>query len=189
MCPVTSDRIAAQVVVALLLAVVAGCERSSFQIEQDLAAALRQVCAGQGVESAAPYPDGRDVHPVFGIDAEGQPALSNAMSGTAWRPTAVAEVELVACVETVNEVVLEECVYVAEDNPDGGQQIVERRQYDLHVRLLAARSANLVAERTFSGTPPGPCPDRAINRAFVGPGAPDNQTMRSWLADFVESGL
>ena len=119
---------------------------------------LLVACDGIGYPGAAPYTTAPGViHPVLVL--EGESASMHARYGAvrdAWtrmwtqeRPTALAEIELVACVQQTGERVTEECTGYQDDGVDTGN-VVELMEVDYAISLREASTGREVAETSMT---------------------------------------
>jgi len=116
---------------------IVGCETGP-HVEQELVDALSQVCAGQGVEQAAPYTEGPGPHPIVLLDSSGKSHSWTDKLPIEWWPASVNATELVACVGEEQEVEIETCRY--EPGAD-----VARYRYELELRVVEARTGQTLA--------------------------------------------
>jgi uncharacterized protein YjbI with pentapeptide repeats len=120
---------------------------------------LKDVCLWMGVIEAGTYAPDKSFHALVLLNAQGEEHKFTGRIPDEWEPMAIRFSELVVCAEEEEEISVEKCIY------SGGPPI-EGYQNKMHVRLMAAKTGDVVAERTFLGTKPRECP--AV--------APSNQT-------------
>ncbi len=112
------------------------------------------ICAGQAIQNTRPYaPDAKQFHPLVILGnawkgrADAGPAYENKM---AWVPDQITDLELAACLEA-EATTIKMCEYAAASIP--------AYQHRLTIRIYAAASGELIAERVFQGELPPECPE------------------------------
>ncbi len=126
-------------------------------------AAVASACYGSSIPSAATYSGGAGPHPILLVSTEGEVYLRNRAGETglwnsdlpaSWLPSEVSAVELVACLGPEAEQPVERCSYI------GGPPII-RYQHEIAIRVVAARTGEVVAQDTLRGSYPSDCPSTA----------------------------
>jgi len=144
----------------------------------EVANALGGVCSGQGVAEAAAYTSGSGTHPIALINESGRRHEWNSRMPEGWYPTGVGEAQLVACIGDERERILEVCPY---NGPD-----ITRYVYDITIRLVEARTGDLVTTTTLSGDPPRECRASEPYDLTRLEGHIDYDQVLDWLRDYVE---
>lgn len=159
---------------------------------EDIRSAVEAACEGTGVPEAAAYDGGPGTHPVvlaWGDSAEAaiiatawEPELPSQ-----WQPQGVSSVQLVACIG-FQQVIVETCQYILGAHP----QTVYRCQHHLTIRLVEARTGELIDTATEDGGYPPTCPDeKPVNETDptelyqCGSAVPFGQ-IENWLRGYVE---
>ena len=172
-------RFAKTIQVSVSLVALAACAPPTLQ---------ERVCAGQGSSSSpaleqAPHTitfvavGDSTMIMVLGTDSLADDW--NTQAPTGWRPATGEEPQVVACVEEQQDEI-STCTYT------GGSSLV-RYQRQLTIELREARTADLLAERTFEGSAPRQCPNSksADLRSITGDAVPLD-TILPWLRQYVE---
>jgi uncharacterized protein YjbI with pentapeptide repeats len=113
--------------------------------------ALQETCQGDGVTEAADYVSDESFHPLALISITGEKHELSHRIPDSWEPMALRFAELVACAEDEHEVAIEQCSYA-------GGPAIKRLQYQMHMQVMAAKTGEMIVERTFKGTEPRSCP-------------------------------
>ncbi len=119
----------------------------------DVQAGLPGICAGVGVSSAAGFDGGPGVHPIIVYPS----VLQNAARQTAnwnerlgeWTPASPGQAQLVLCVGEQIRDSIERCRY---QGPD-----IYRMQYERPVRLVVARTGQVLGDTRLLGSAPREC--------------------------------
>lgn len=168
--------------------------RDSFEMDgyRTMCASPREFPEAAAVSASGP-------HPIFIDYASGQTVLDDV---GAWRPTAVEEVQLIACVdEKERGPQLEHCVYEDTDSSDGitPNQVIDLYEGAYEVRVYEAATGELVETTElvgddFVGTNSsggGYC--KGVEMTFETDstqrdevGTPHPEALRAFLAEFVE---
>jgi hypothetical protein len=134
------------------------------------------VCEGEGIEEAAEYSGSGPHLVVVGNMYE----WTNRLPET-WLPESTNELELVACLDEEQEELIQTCQY-------GMGSSWRRFQYKRRIRLLEAKTGEIVAADILMGGVPPQCPSSIISG--------DNQKygshvgyypLQNWLSDFITS--
>ena len=120
----------------------------------EIAATLGAACHGRRVPRAGTSPSSGTVLVV--LRSDGRSRIQN----IGWRlqPAATRFAELVACVAPTETNTIQICGGYVLTGTNTPASPIRRYQERRHVRLVRARTAALVAEQTFEGPYPGPCP-------------------------------
>lgn len=121
---------------------------------------LRALCTGQagGVAEAANYTAGPGIHPMIAfrtLNATNYNHDSRVGTGD-WAADSLAETQLVACEEDT-WVTVESCEYTGRTT--GVTSTLNRLQNQVKIRLVAAKTGQVVATQTLMGTMPRECMD------------------------------
>jgi hypothetical protein len=159
-------------------------EAQRIEIERAAAArAAAPACDGKGIAAAAPLAD-NGLRPVFIVSIDGD-KHREAVFDARWRPNDLASAQLVAC-EYYESEVLGTCMY---EGP-GQHRMLTRKRHDERIVIREARTAKVIAERTFHGAePPKECPDsiRSNERDFALEGPmPTDGEIHDFVRSFVE---
>lgn len=143
----------------------------SFTIKSDVCALYWQVCSGDGLDDAATYPGGNNIHPIVVCGTE-----LNIPSE--WLPPSFSKTELVACISKSNSVV-QLCNYT-----NGGTFTRYKRRCSIN--LHAAKTGELIASTILYGGEPGPCPGTLIGMSsWVYGSAISDSRIINWLSQYV----
>lgn len=127
----------------------------------DLIDPLRALCTGQsgGVARAANYTAGPGIHPMIAFRALGAASYNrDTRVGTGdWAAKSLADAQLVACEEDTS-ITIESCPYKSETT--GATSTINRMQNQVKIRLIAARTGQVVASQTLQGARPRECQDK-----------------------------
>ncbi len=144
---------------------------------------LGLVCMGAPISAAAPYA-GSGLHPAV-LEDEHSEWPSESWSDQipeAWSPARSEEAQLVVCVGEIEDISLEVCPY------NLGSDITRYRR-DLPVRILEARTGNLVAQKTFVGSDPRHCQaTENMNTTVLYGEIASYSEVETWFRQYVESG-
>ena len=145
--------------------------------DQDIIEAMAIVCEGKGVSGAATYSPGSRSYTIVLLDASGGRHPWVEMMPYEWWPKTIAETQLVACLGEEQAQYVDTCEY-------SGGQIVERYQYSMPIRLVAASTGETVVMNAVRGEPPRACQlleladTKEIHGAHV-----THQDVEQWLLD------
>lgn len=159
---------------------------------------LASLCDGVPFAEAAAYDPARPgLHPLVLLNAEkisdflGHKTPWTLELPQDWWPQKASDVELVALFQHHSETI------DSESYSDAGQSATVVRQRSRYVvRILAAKTGQLLSTKEFVGGEPGPFPSTVTfeipTHRYLGPSAingklPDFEEVRSWLASFVDS--
>jgi uncharacterized protein YjbI with pentapeptide repeats len=155
---------------------------------EEIVEAVTPAGTGQAVPDVQPYVANSAFHPAIVLDPVAPPGPPLWASGfrDLWAPTAIRYAELVV-VQSDGRETVETCQYTYVDSGLPAPPIT-RYVPTVTIRVFSAHSAGLVAERTFRGGEPGPCPAFESN-ILVGEilGGPPNITAeaRPWLEGLI----
>jgi uncharacterized protein YjbI with pentapeptide repeats len=129
-------------------------EHGLLELEQlgNVHAALRAACDGRSVSGAGTVP-GASFHPMMVVEK----GVSTGVGDGKWQPPALRFAELVACVDPEVKEEVEICRYVG--TTTGQEASRTRLQHFRRVRVIHAATGATVADQTFQGPPPEPCPE------------------------------
>jgi hypothetical protein len=134
-----------------LLANLASWSNTRLDSEEAILAAFSSICnQGGGVEEAAQFASGAGIRPVILTTDSGQPHDWYKDLPDTYKPLAIRLTQLIVCIDPEKEVKIQTCPYI--DGPD-----IERYQYQVRVRLIRARSGQVVAVKELRGTAPRAC--------------------------------
>ena len=108
------------------------------------------VCSGGIIEEAAEFTPSAERHPTVLVDKDGNCYRSCEGLGESWGADALSELELVLCVDYVDEPQIDRCDYT--DN-----YILRLYRQDLVGRLITAKTGEVVTDFTIEGHAPT-CP-------------------------------
>jgi len=141
---------------------------------------LKNACRGEGIDQAANYNANDSFHPIVVLNTQGERFEWTDQIPIAWEPMALRFVELVACTQGEQRQIIQTCSYT-------GGSAFTRSQYIIDLRIIAAKTGQVVAQRTFSGTTPDRCPE--VKGRFDGSGTTGGPVNRdevnAWLIDIV----
>jgi hypothetical protein len=107
--------------------------------------AVSEVCKGEGVAGAGSYEPGIAPHIVF-LDGSGDSHLFTGEVRPEWKPGSLEDVNLVVCIDEPSYKVIETCAYL-----NSGK--ITRYAKDQPVRLIIAKTGELLASATLTGSP------------------------------------
>jgi len=141
---------------------------------------LKDVCLRRGVDEACEYAAEAGFHPVVLLDGDGEiHSWSRRMLEAGWEPMALRHCELVVLVEEQEPVVIETCPYIL--GPP-----IKRYQYRMNVSLYSSKTGEPVANHTFMGDPPEPCPKSApVQKTKITGNRVSFEALHDWLSDYV----
>jgi hypothetical protein len=147
--------------------------------------ALLPVADGEALPDAPTYHGNGAFHPAI-VTGDGDTSFLTDVQDQ-WVPTGIRYGELVVVVLPENRTSVETCTgYVWEDGtPTPG---INRYVKTVTVRVLSARTANVVASRTFQGSDPRRCQvEEFLDRVdpVIEGGPPDMNAAQTWLTDLV----
>jgi hypothetical protein len=141
---------------------------------------LKPVVEGTGVPEAAAYdPDKPGIHPVIFISPIHQGLYDVSLPKT-WIPVNIGQTELVAAIR-FNDVLLETRNYIYRAIGKVG-----RYRVDTEVSLREARTGNLIAATTFSGSVPPPFPGMLKAYTILKGATASPDIIVTWLKSYVE---
>ena len=121
---------------------------------------LRALCTGQagGVAKAATYAAGPGIHPMLAFRTLNTTNYNHdSRVGTGdWAAKSLGEAQLVACEED-SWIIVEDCKYTSKTT--GNTSTLNRMQNQVKLRLIAAKTGQVVATQTLMGTMPRECMD------------------------------
>jgi hypothetical protein len=121
-------------------------------VSGEVVEAANQACKGLPVPEAAEYNVGTGLHPLVLVKAAGGwHTFTNKLS-RAWKPKSISDIQLVACADEIQTNTYQVCNYT-----EAGQ--FTRYQETIDVRLVAAKTGELVEKLHIEGLVPPPCPD------------------------------
>ena len=141
--------------------------------------AVSQVCEGVGISEAHAYVEGPGLHKVEALE----PRATAAWPWTRhlpkeWRPAALAETELVLCLQPEEKVTIEVCKY-------SGDRSMNRYQYRRQGQLRAAQTGEVIGEMVLNGTAPATCPMVTSDMVDKKGSHVTNDMVTSWLESYV----
>ncbi len=146
---------------------------------------LGDVCRGIGVDETKDYYPDQSFHPVVVLNSEGKELIvrtsnwSNSMARHGLEPMAVRFAELLECAEKPQYKVIETCNYT-------GGGTLKREQDQMQIRLVAARTGEIVVEATLKGALPEDCPMVKASGTQTESGAEIYAgDLIDWLAEYV----
>jgi hypothetical protein len=156
-----------------------------FDEAADITSALLPVADGETVPDAPTYHGNGAFHPAI-VTGTGDTSFLTDVQDQ-WIPTGIRYAELVVVVLPENRTSIETCNgYVWDDGtPAPG---INRYVKTVTVRVLSARTANVVASRTFRGSDPRRCAvEELLNRfdPVIEGEPPDMGAAQTWLVDII----
>lgn len=138
--------------------------------------AMGAACRGKPVPGAGVFPAG-SFHPMVVATSNG--SLSQDPSERAWEPMALRFGQLVACVGNEIEETVQLCPYVTLD-ARRQRRIVTRVRYSRSIKIVAARTATVIANEVVRGGEPNSCPavTSASTRQFSGDRVTSQEVLR-----------
>ena len=152
---------------------------------------LKALCTGQagGVAGAATYTAGAGVHPMLAFRTlNGTNYNRDSRVGTdTWAAKTLGEAQLVLCEEDTS-VLVEACPYTIQST--GTTRTLNRMQNQLKLRLIAAKTGQVVASQTLLGTKPRECMEQesfpsGTATMSVSGDAVTVTDIQSWLRTYV----
>jgi uncharacterized protein YjbI with pentapeptide repeats len=140
-------------------------KRIVLEAASDIRAALAPACRGRGVPAASAF-DGPGPHPLVLAGGKGGEADLQLPTDVSWEPAAGRFGQLVACIDTEQEITVEICQYVTTGGGPG--RPTRRVRFTRHVRVVEARTGKVVFSRTFEGGFPAECPFSKTSYGTVG---------------------
>jgi uncharacterized protein YjbI with pentapeptide repeats len=164
------------------LAVTTSQKHIRLEPRDEILRVLKDVCNGQGVPGTRSFADDGAFHSLVLLNAQGDShQWSDLPLDKGWEPMALRFTDLVACVEHEEAGSIETCDY------SGGPPIT-RYQYRVHMRLIVARTGELVDEGTVSGSVPGECPARApASQTEINGDNVTRNDLAQWFTQFVKA--
>ena len=152
---------------------------------------LKALCTGQstGVTGAGAYAAGPGVHPVMvfrTLNAANYNRDTRVGTGD-WSPGNLAATQLVACTDDSSATV-EQCPYTSKTT--GSTSTLYRYQNQVKIRLISAKSGQVVATATLMGTEPRECMETetftagATTMSVSGEAVTPSQ-IQAWLKTYV----
>ena len=140
----------------------------------------------EGVDESGAYTSDKRFHPVMLLNERGEPhSWCDRIREAGFEPMALRFCELVVVVEEENAVAIEVREYVYEFTGLPAPSVT-RYQCQMHVCLYAARTGGVIADTTFQGSLPGPCPERAsVGKTEIYGGHVGEGDVLDWLYGFV----
>ncbi len=141
---------------------------------------VSQVCNGTAVENAAGYTEESGLHPIVLLSTLGGLHEWSYGLPVEWEPNSVSEVELVACVENEEAIIIETCQY-------SGGPPVDRFIYEVVIYLMDAKTGETIGIQAISGDSPRECKftERQDLTKVYGSHVELN-TVTDWISLFVE---
>lgn len=144
----------------------------------EIVLAAEQACVGKGIEEAATYV-GTGPHPVV-VCGHWTYGDTNRFPES-WWPESINDLELVACLGEEQEELIETCTYT--NGPP-----LRRYQYKREIRLVEAKTGNIIASYILKGSVPDKCPSATTKKDVERHGSDVGfNEVRNWLIDFVTS--
>ncbi len=137
-------------VVLLFICVIGGVFLPKPKPDQDIIDAMAIVCGGKGVSRAAAYSPGSSPQKIVLLDESGDRHTWTDLLPYEWWPKTIEEAQLVACLGGEQEQSVDTCEY-------SGGQVVERYQYSMPIRLVAASTGETIGTGTVGGESPRAC--------------------------------
>jgi len=154
------------------------------QTDEQMAAELLPVCAGQPVASASDDLAVQYQYSMMLITAEGEPHELMDRFALDWLPESVSNTELVACFSEVQKIAVGTCSY------DDGTSF-NRYMQRVEISIYVARTAELLDTLTLEGPRPDSCPPDVV----AGGDYPDrigdppyNKTIIDALSPYINEG-
>jgi hypothetical protein len=122
-------------------------------LRSDIMDAARRACQGLPVPAAAAYPGDTGLHSLILTNSSGGWHTSSNTLPQAWKPASVHELQLVACAAKTRDVVIQTCTYSSNGE-------FKRYREMLDIRIVAARTGQLVKELNLVGFDPSACPEQ-----------------------------
>jgi hypothetical protein len=129
--------------VACLLGLAPGCALS---VDAAVVTAARDVCTGRGVPAAASYSSSGGNHIVL-LDQDGGDHAWTDIAPAEWRPVAIGDLELVACIDATEHV-------TRQDVCDSNGITVDRIWVERDAQVIDAHSASVVTHISMTAAPP-----------------------------------
>lgn len=146
--------------------------------------AVQSAAQGTGVKDAAPYDQSKPgVHPLVIIAPAKEQEQWNTSLPVAWQPSNVSQVELVAVVRYIQEIV-EKARYIGKGT---GIVFVSRIRIDTEIILREAQTGQTVASTTFRGGEPPTLPKSLpLGTTALYGASVAYETAQAWLKAYVE---
>ena len=119
----------------------------------DVMNAASQACKGLPVPAAAEYPGNTGLHPIVLTNSLGGWHNSTNTLPQAWKPGSVRDLQLVACITEEDSIVIQTCTYSSNGK-------FKRYRAWIEIRIVAARTGELVMELKVEGDDPSACPEQ-----------------------------
>lgn len=144
---------------------------------------MRALCAGTsaGVPKAAEYVPGPGRHPMLANKKYSPTDSYLELAPFDLAPKATRDAQLVACID-LGTMILEQCSYFVNGQPVE----IARVRYQATIRLLAARSGQLVATETLYGSSPVECPAIKIGAVDISGSHVTDAQVQSWLQRYAQ---
>ena len=140
--------------------------------------ALR-VCDGIGIPEAAAYQETPGLHKVVAVEPDAKTWWSwTQYIQKEWRPTSLADTELIVCLEPEKKISIEVCHYQ-------GSFTQERYQYTRHAVLRSARTGEVISSADLEGGMPAQCPRTTSKDGTIAGFPPGEAQASEWLIAFV----
>jgi hypothetical protein len=152
---------------------------------------LKALCAGQssGVSGAGTFTQGAGVHPMIAFRTTNATNYFQDMNvGTGdWRAANLDNAQLVLCTEE-SRATIETCPYKSEST--GTTSYIDRSQQQVKLRLIAAKSGQVVGTQTLKGAEPRQCNDKetfasGVNRFTISGESVTPAAIQTWLKPYV----
>lgn len=143
--------------------------------------ALAEVCKSKnGIPQAAQYTESEGLHPIVLLSLSGSSHEWSDRLPENWDPLGIRFVELVLCVGDEVERLIETCEYAPP--PD-----IKRYKYEIMLRLLSARTGELIEKVTLRGSEPRECAQTEISSVtrLTGSHVSFDQ-VQNWVKRYVE---
>ena len=153
---------------------------------------LKAICTGQsnGHAQAAAYTQGAGVHAVVAYRSltTGTFFRDTKVGTGDWAPQSLEQAQLVACLEESN-ITVESCPYKSQSS--GTSSTLDRLQNQVKVRLVSAKTGQVVGQETLKGTMPRECQDKetfasGATKATVSGDPVTPSQIQGWLKPFVQ---
>jgi hypothetical protein len=143
------------------------------QYDEKYWTAMHLACSGKGTVEAKAYEPDKSIHKVVPINRNLDSVPKE------WQPDSLSNTELVLCFGDDEEILIDYCRYY----PSG---IIDRIQNKKNAYLVAARTGEVIAQNTFSGTFPEPCPYVTRGSGKIVGSAVKVEDMLVWMSPYVE---
>jgi len=138
---------------------------------------LLQVCFNKGISEATLFTQDSSFHPIVLYKQKVDSFVFKDKLPETWLPMATRYCELVACVEKEHKRKLSPCEYT-------GGHTVTRYEYQLDVKILSAKTGEVISQETFYGGAPE-CLERTSSSGSIEGSHVKYKEIREWLETFV----